>query len=616
MTDPLISIKSDIAQALQGLFGVEVDTADIQLSETKKEFEGHYTWVVFPFASILKSSPQDIAQRVGKSLTLKESSVVRSFNVIKGFLNLELKNQFWKSALNEIQATDHYGSQPSNGQKVMVEFASPNTNKPLHLGHIRNILLGWSASQLLEYCGYQVIKTQIINDRGIAICKSMLAWKKFGHGEDPAGSGIKGDHLVGKYYRKFENALSEEYAAWQESTDARKEYTERLTKEQSEKAFFKEYKNTYFNVHSTLGGEAKTLLLKWEARDVEVIQLWRTMNQWVYDGFEKTYASLGVTFDHLYYESETYLLGKDIIQNGLDEGHFYRLDDDSVWVNLEEVGLDKKILLRSDGTSVYMTQDMGTAHKRYKDHQAKNMIYVVADEQDYHFQVLFEIMKKLGEPYAEGLYHLSYGMVDLPSGRMKSREGTVVDADDLIEEVIDAVRISSKERGELEDMSDEEREALYTTIALAAIKFFILRVNPKRRMTFNPEESVDIQGQTGPYIQNAYVRIRSILRRYNGAYSADDSNYTALHPSETDILQSLLNFPAEVNKAALSYDPSIIATFAYELAKKFHKFYHDVRILNAESEDAQNFRIKLISNVADVLKISLKLLGIEMPERM
>ena len=616
MLDPLSSVKEGIYKAIEDIFSEKIYHDQIILQETKKEFEGDYTLVVFPFTKQLKKKPEEIAEAIGSWLVENPDYPIVGHNVIKGFLNLQLSPSFWTFVLTQLLHTKQIGDFPFNGEKVLVEYSSPNTNKPLHLGHIRNILLGWSTSKILTAAGYHVVKTQVINDRGIAICKSMLAWQEYGDNTTPASTGVKGDHFVGQYYIEFESRFREEYQVWQSTAAAQIICANRTDKTQDDEAFFKGYKNTYFNEHSVLGRKAKDMLLKWEANDDDVKKLWATMNGWVYEGFGKTYADLGVNFDALYYESDTYLLGKDLIAEGLESNKFYAQADGSVWIDLEDVGLDKKILLRSDGTSVYMTQDLGTAQKRYEDIGASKMIYVVADEQDYHFQVLFEIMKKLEAPYANGMYHLSYGMVDLPSGRMKSREGTVVDADDLIAEVINEVEKSSKERGELEELSAVQKSDIYRKIGLAALKYFILKVNPKKRMIFNPEESVDMQGQTGPYIQNAYVRITSVLRRLEGEVAGDFISYQQFDPTELDLIKSLMTYEEEVLTAARQYDPSTIANFAYELAKKYHKFYHDVRILKAESESAKAFRLRLSEVVARVLAHAMDLLGIEMPERM
>ena len=616
MVDLLSNLKNEICKGLNSLYDTEVNPSELVLSETKKEFDGHYTLVVFPFTKAARQRPEDIGNQLGEWLVKNCPEVVSDFNVIKGFLNIVIQSSFWISVLQTIISRKNLGIDSDSNGTVLVEFSSPNTNKPLHLGHIRNILLGWSTAKILDVVGYDVIRTKIINDRGIAICKSMLAWQLYGDGETPDSTNMKGDHFVGRYYVEFDKRLSEEYNKWQNSHEGQLLFDQQKKTGQSQEEFFKTYKNEYFNENSLLGQQAKEMLLAWENEDQEVRDLWAMMNGWVYDGFDITYDSLGVSFDSREYESKTYLLGKDIIAKGLNNGSFYKKEDGSVWVDLESSGLDQKILLRSDGTSVYITQDLGTARMRYDQSGAEKMIYVVGDEQDYHFQVLFETLKKLGEPYADGLFHLSYGMVDLPTGRMKSREGTVVDADVLIAEVINEVKSSAIERGELEDLTEGERETIYRQIALGALKFFILKVNPQKRMVFNPKESVDIQGQTGPYIQNAFVRIKSIQRKREDQGELNFSNYTQPDASEIDLIQVLMNYPNEVGKAAKEYDPSVLANYAYDLARKFHKFYHDVRILGAENEDARAFRIVLSSQVAKTLYHCMDLLGIEMPQRM
>ena len=615
MIDHLEGIKTNIQEAIQQCFDHAIAVDEVILQHTKKEFEGDYTLVVFPFTRVFRDKPEAIATKLGDYLKAN-SDIIADYNVVKGFLNLSLDHGYWIDRLHNLQANDNLGQLAAKEGKVLVEFSSPNTNKPLHLGHIRNILLGWSTSKILQAAGYQTNNIQIINDRGIAICKSMLAWTLFGEGETPESSGTKGDHFVGKYYVEFEQQFKAEYKTWQDSDEGQTLLEDKQAEEQDAEAFFKKYKNSYFNEYSALGAQAKDMLLKWEAEDADIRQLWAQMNGWVYNGFDQTYDALGVSFDKLYYESNTYLMGKDLVAQGLKSGDFFKKDDSSVWVDLTEQGLDEKILLRSDGTSVYMTQDLGTAQNRYDDTGATKMIYVVADEQDYHFKVLFEIMKKLKAPFAEGLYHLSYGMVDLPSGRMKSREGTVVDADDLIAEVIGAVKTAAQERGELVDLSEEERGEIYRKIGLSALKFFILKVNPKKRMIFNPEESVDMQGQTGPYIQNAYVRIQSIKRRIADEATADSTKYQVLDPSEIEIIKMLIDYEQQIEQAAKEYDPSGIAVYSYELAKRFHKFYHDVRVIKAESDEAKSFRLVLSDMVSRVLAHSMDLLGIEMPERM
>lgn len=608
----LAGIKQSIGQAISDLYDIE--TEEITLSETKKDFDGEYTFVVFPYVKQIRQAPPAIADAIGKHIS-ENNPEIKAYNVVQGFLNLELSSSFWKDVNQGIYQSKNYGHDAPNGEKVMVEFSSPNTNKPLHLGHIRNILLGWSTSQILSAKGYDVIKTQIVNDRGIAICKSMLAWKKFGEGKTPESEGIKGDHFIGRFYVLFEQKFQEEYKAWQETDAGDAAYAEEAKTDEERAVFFKRWKNTYFNNYSVLGNEAKDMLLRWEAKDEHTRQLWAMMNSWVYDGFEETYKALGVSFDSLYYESETYLLGKDIIQEELEKEIFYRKEDGSIWIDLTDVGMDHKLVLRSDGTSVYMTQDIGTCDVRYQDTAAKRMVYVVADEQDYHFQVLFEIAKRRNAPYADGLDHLSYGMVDLPSGRMKSREGTVVDADDLVQEVIDEAAGNARDRGEVAALSSEDQADVFRNIGLGALKYFLLKVTPKRRMVFDPKESVDMQGQTGPYIQNAYVRIQSILRK-NEDNIAEHGDYTDLNPYEIALIQLLSAYPSMLDIAAANYDPSEVANYCYDLAKSFHKFYHEVRILGAASEAAKNFRLQLSQNVAMVLKDGMHLLGIEMPARM
>jgi arginyl-tRNA synthetase len=630
-------IQQGVVQGAAQLYNLEIKGEDFPLSTTRKEFEGDYTLVVFPFTKHIKKSPEAIGQELGAFL-VEQVQYIKDFNVIKGFLNLVIDDQYWLEFLQDIYQNPQYGTQPANGRKVMVEYCSPNTNKPLHLGHIRNILLGWSVSKIYEAAGYDVVRVQIINDRGIAICKSMLAWKKFGSdaayylpnlhlpayqawkkysgGANPKSTNIKSDHFVGYYYVLFEKKFQEEYKVWQQSEEAQALFNEKKKGEQSPEEFFKAYKDQYFNLHSTLGKEARELLLAWEAHDPDTKVLWKKMNDWVYAGFDSTFDKLGVTFDKLYYESNTYLLGRETVDQGLNSGVFFRLEDGSVWIDLEDAKLDKKLVLRKDGTSVYITQDIGTAQMRYQDFGAEKMIYVVADEQNYHFQVLFEIMKRLGEPYAAGLFHLSYGMVDLPSGKMKSREGTVVDADDLIAEVVQEAGENSKERGSLADMTPEAQQEVIRKIGLAALKFFIVKVHPKKRMIFDPKESVDLQGQTGPYVQNAFVRCSSMLNKAGNPDLSAASEYTTLETAEKDIIAQLYQFPEVIKQAAETYDPSMVAMYSYELAKAFHRFWHDYRILQAESEAAKAFRIQLSIAVRNALRTGLDLLGIETPERM
>lgn len=607
-------IQAGLIKAISTLYNAEISD-NITINTTRKEFTGDFTIVTFPYTKIARKNPDEIGEELGKFL-VENIKEIAAFNVIKGFLNLEIDDQFWKSFLEELSNTNDFGTQPATGEKVLVEFASPNTNKPLHLGHIRNILLGWSCSKIQEAAGNEVVKVQIINDRGIAICKSMLAWQKFGNNETPESTGIKGDFFVGKFYVLFQQKLTEEYAAWQGTEEAQKVFEENKKPQEDAPGFFKRYDKQYFNDYSVLGKETKALLLKWEANDPDARELWQMMNAWVYSGFDQTYENLGVSFDKLYYESDTYLLGKDLIEEGLKSDTFYKKEDGSVWIDLESAKLDHKLVLRGDGTSVYMTQDIGTVNLRYKDFGTQKMIYVVGDEQNYHFKVLFEIMKRLDAPYADGLFHLSYGMIDLPTGKMKSREGTVVDADDLIAEVIEEARKGSTERGDLDDISTEERNDIFRKIGLAALKYFILKVNPQKRMVFNPQESVDLQGDTGPYIQNAYVRIKSVLRKAQQEDLAASINYKNLEPSERELISICYRFPEIIQQAADQLDPSFLAAFSFDLAKGYHKFYHDCKIISAESPEAKAFRLKLSDSVGKVLHKSMELLGIEMPERM
>jgi arginyl-tRNA synthetase len=613
--DIISVIQEGVIKAVKDLYGADINSKMITMNLTRSEFEGDYTVVVFPFTKMARKKPEAIAEELGNHI-VENVTEIAAFNVIKGFLNLSISEAFWSQFLESAVENEQYGTHPSNGKKVMVEFSSPNTNKPLHLGHIRNILLGWSCSKILEAAGYEVIKTQIVNNRGIAICKSMLSWKKFANGATPESEGVKGDRMVGDYYVLFTRKYEEEYSNWQETEEAEKVYNEKKKEGQDKAAFFKAYKNDYFNEYSQLGKEAKEMLLKWENNDPETLELWKLMNSWVLGGFDETYNKLGVDFDKLYFESDTYLLGKEIIEEGIEKGVLNR-DDKRVYIDLETKGLGRKTVIKSDGTSTYTSQDLGTAQLRWNDYGTEKMVYVVGDEQISHFQGVFEILKKLGEPYADGLYHLAYGMVDLPTGRMKTREGTVVDADDLIAEVIEESRQNAKERGELSELTKEEQEDIIRNIGLAALKFFIIKVHPKKRMTFDPKESVDLQGQTGPYVQNAYVRIQSVLRKASDNIEWEKSkSYSNYETLEKDLLNQIYQYPELVKSAAEDYDPSSIANFCYNLAKTFHKFYHDHSILKAESEEAKVFRLKLAKMVARVLEAGMDLLGIEMPERM
>lgn len=615
-------LKQALTAAIAAVFQESIDPNIIQIAPTRKEFVGDMTIVCFPFTRFAKGmKPPDIGAKLGAHL-VENCPEVCDFNVVQGFLNLSIADSYWHELVEMIVATPSYGELPATGKRIVIEFSSPNTNKPLHLGHIRNILLGWSTYNLLKAAGNDVLTCKVVNDRGIHICKSMLAWQRFGNGETPATTGMKGDHLVGKYYVEFERAFQKEYAAWQLTNEATEIWTQspKSKADASETArysFFKDfYKNHYFNELSNLGIACKKMLQNWEANDPEVRILWATMNGWVYTGFDSTYSKLGVHFDFRDYESTTYLLGKEMIEKGMENAVFYQRPDSSVWIDLTDAKLDEKIVLRSDGTSVYMTQDLGTANTRYEKYKMDGMIYVVADEQDYHFKVLFEILKRLGEPYADGLHHLSYGMVNLPSGRMKSREGTVVDADDLIAEVIALAKAESSERGELSELTSTEQDDIFRKIGMAALKYHILKVTPKKSMVFDPSESVDMQGTTGPYIQNAYVRIASIFRKNTQEATASSADYAAILPLEKDVLSLLEQYPTVISIAARDYNPCDICTYSYTLAKAYHKFYHEVQILGAKQAAEKAFRIKLSEAVAQVLKHSLAILGIEMPDRM
>jgi arginyl-tRNA synthetase len=607
-------LTQGVRAGLAALYDLNADDQEVTLQTTRKEFAGEYTVVTFPLTRLARKKPEQIGEELGSYL--KENvAEVADYNVIKGFLNLVIADDYWTAFLLNQAADSDFGKGEPKDERVVVEFSSPNTNKPLHLGHVRNILLGWATSQLLTAVGYDVKKVQIINDRGIAICKSMLAWQRFGEGATPEETGTKPDHFVGSYYVLFEQRFREEYENWQQSDEARAIYNEK-SKGKPEEAFWKDFKNTYFNDYSELGAAAKAMLLRWEDGDPTTVALWKKMNGWVYEGFEETYRRLGVSFDKLYYESETYLLGKDMVEAGLEKGAFYRKEDGSVFVDLTDAKLDHKAILRSDGTSLYITQDLGTARLRYDDFGAKRMVYTVGDEQNYHFQVLFEILKRLEEPYADGLFHLSYGMVDLPTGKMKSREGTVVDADDLMDEVIQEAYQSSLEREATSELTEQERRDIIRSIGMAALKFQIIKVGPQKRMTFDPKESVDLQGQTGPYVQNAYVRTRAVWRKAGDRDVSPAKDYTTLEPTERELISQLYAYPALLQDAAETYDPSVIAMYCYELAKNLHKFWHDVSILNAETEAAVAFRLSLCRSVGNVLKSGMGILGIEMPERM
>ena len=594
---PEIFIQTKAAEAIKNLYGADVELGSLQVQVTRKEFEGDYTLVVFPLLKISHSSPENTGNAIGGWLQ-ENVSEIAGYNCVKGFLNISFSPLYWNELFTDILSDKDFGQLPSTGQNIMVEFSSPNTNKPLHLGHIRNNLLGDSVSRLLKACGNNVMKVTLVNDRGVHICKSMLAWLKVGNGITPENSGKKGDHLVGDCYVAFNDIYKKEVDELVAGG---------MSKDQAEK-------------EAQSLKEAHEMLVKWEEGDKEVRDLWKTMNGWVMDGFDKTYRELGISFDKTYFESETYLLGKELVQKGLDMGVFVKDPDGSVWCDLTADGLDRKLLLRSDGTSVYMTQDLGTAERRFSEYKLDSHVYVVGNEQNYHFQVLKLILGKLGFKWADDIFHLSYGMVELPEGKMKSREGTVVDADDLLEQMYEEARKTSEESGKLADMSEDEKTSLYKMIGLGALKYFIIKVDPKKTMLFNPKESIDFNGNTGPFIQYTHARIKSILRK------ADDQGIShkaadvlaSIEPSakETRLIKLLSTFPAKVAEAGAAYSPAVIANYAYDLAKEFNQYYHDTRILQEEDQDVRRFRLVLIQTVAEVLVKAMDILGIQLPERM
>jgi arginyl-tRNA synthetase len=590
-----ISLIQHIQNAISSLYGVDLPEEQLQLQKTRKEFEGDVTLVVFPLLRVSKVSPEQTGQQIGEAL-VAAVDYVESFNVVKGFLNLSFAASYWVEKLGEMQATENYGfqSKGAHSRNVMVEYSSPNTNKPLHLGHIRNNLLGFSVAEILKANGHTVQKVQVINDRGIHICKSMLAWQKFGKGETPQSSGLKGDKLVGKYYVEFDKRYKVQIA---ELIEAGK------TKEEAE-------------AQASIIVEAREMLLKWEADDVEVRQLWETMNGWVYEGFDETYKRLGVDFDKLYYESNTYLIGKELVESGVEDGVFEKREDGSIWCDLTADGMDQKLLLRSDGTAVYMTQDLGTAKLRYTDWPTLNqLIYTVGNEQDYHFKVLFLLLGKLGFEWAQNCYHLSYGMVDLPSGKMKSREGTVVDADDLMDEMVSTAKAQSEERGKLEGMASEEADALFEMLGMGALKYFMLKVDPKKRMLFNPAESIDMQGNTGPFIQYTHARIKSVLRKSEVEVVTVPS-LTAINENERSLIRLLNQYPETIKLAGDEYSPAVIANYTYELAKEYNTFYHECPILIEEDENVKALRLAISGLTSQVISSAMRLLGVSVPDRM
>lgn len=600
-------IASSVIASVKELYGQEVPMSMVQLQKTKSNFEGNLTLVVFPFLKISKQKPEDTAKAIGE-LLVRDCPAVASFNVVKGFLNLNIAKEAWVDLLNDIHADEKFGEKPvtEDSPLVMIEYSSPNTNKPLHLGHVRNNLLGWSLAQIMEANGNKVVKTNIVNDRGIHICKSMLAWQKWGNGETPESSGKKGDHLIGDYYVAFDKHYRAELAALK-------------SKYMTDEGLDEETAENKAKEESALMKEARAMLVKWEQGDKEVRTLWKKMNSWVYAGFDETYKALGVGFDKIYYESDTYLEGKAKVEDGLNRGLFFRKDDNSVWADLTKEGLDQKLLLRSDGTSVYMTQDIGTAEMRFKDFPIDKMIYVVGNEQNYHFQVLSILLDRLGFKWGKELVHFSYGMVELPNGKMKSREGTVVDADELIAEMIANARKTSDELGKYDDMSEQEKQDIARIVGLGALKYFILKVDARKNMLFNPEESIDFNGNTGPFIQYTYARIRSIMRKADAEgikLPQQLSTNAPLNDKEIALIQKLNDYKAVVEQAGTDYSPSGIANYCYELTKDFNQFYHDYSILNANSEEEKTARLVLAANVAKTIKNAMQLLGIEVPERM
>lgn len=600
-------IARSVIASVKELYGQDVPMSMVQLQKTKSNFEGNLTLVVFPFLKMSRQKPEDTARAIGE-LLVRDCAAVAGFNVVKGFLNLNVAKEAWVELLNDIHADEKFGEKPVTDQSplVMIEYSSPNTNKPLHLGHVRNNLLGWSLAQIMEANGNKVVKTNIVNDRGIHICKSMLAWLKWGNGETPESSGKKGDHLIGDYYVAFDKHYKAEVA-------------ELKNKFMTDEGLDEETAGNKAKEEAPLMKEARQMLVKWEQGDEEVRALWKKMNNWVYAGFDETYKTLGVSFDKIYYESNTYLEGKTKVEEGLKKGLFFRKDDNSVWADLTKEGLDQKLLLRSDGTSVYMTQDIGTAEMRFKDFPIDKMIYVVGNEQNYHFQVLSILLDRLGFKWGKELVHFSYGMVELPNGKMKSREGTVVDADELIATMIEDARKTSDELGKFKDMSEEEKREIARVVGLGALKYFILKVDARKNMLFNPEESIDFNGNTGPFIQYTYARIRSIMRKAAAegmALPAQLPSDAPLNDKEIALIQKMNDFGAVIEQAATDYSPSGIANYCYELTKDFNQFYHDYSILNADTQEEKLTRLVLANNVAKIIKNGMLLLGIEVPERM
>ena len=586
-------IIHSLEKAVNAVYGVEPQKEMLQVQATRKEFEGDLTAVMFPLLKLSRKSPEQTGQAIGERMLANESRI-ESFQVIKGFLNLKMSSEYWKDQLREIERSREYGFASDSGKTIVIEFSSPNTNKPLHLGHVRNNLLGWSVSRLMEANGHRVIRVNLVNDRGIHICKSMLAWQKYGNGQTPASTGMKGDHLVGDYYVRFD-----------------KEY-----KEQVRQLMRGGMEQEIAEREAPLMKEAQEMLVKWEQGDSEILSLWKTMNGWVYDGFESTYKRMGVSFHKTYYESETYLLGKELVAAGLKKGVFYRKDDGSVWCDLTPDGLDQKLLLRSDGTSVYMTQDLGTAARRYDEYRFDSQIYVVGNEQNYHFQVLKLILKKLGFPWAENIIHLSYGMVELPEGKMKSREGTVVDADDLMDNMVITARETSLELGKLEDMTPGEQTILFETLGMGALKYFILKVDPRKTMLFDPRESIDFNGNTGPFIQYTYARICSILRKAIELGYQPEMCDKPMIEKELRLVKLMTQYPQVIKDSGVAYSPAQVANFCFELAKEFNQYYHETSVLKEEDQCVRAQRLVLLKQVAKLLELSMNILGIILPEKM
>ncbi|MBR2947434.1 MAG: arginine--tRNA ligase [Bacteroidales bacterium] len=587
-------ISDKVKDAMEALYGASAANLPLQIQATRKEFEGDVTAVMFPYSKVSKKSPEMTGEQVGQYL-LDNTPEIESFNVVKGFLNIKLSQDFWKGVFKEIVEDQRFGYLPSTGKTIMVEFSSPNTNKPLHLGHIRNNLLGWSVSRLLEDNGNKVLKVNLVNDRGIHICKSMMAWKMCGEGVTPQSSGKKGDHLVGDFYVKFNDLYKEE---------VNRLVAQGISKEEAEKS-------------APIMKETQKMLVQWEQGDPEVVELWKMMNGWVYEGFDRTYKNLGISFDKTYYESQTYLSGKSLVEEGLAKGVFERREDGSVWCDLTADGLDSKLLLRSDGTSVYMTQDLGTAKQRFEESNLDEHVYVVGNEQNYHFQVLKLVLKKLGFDWSDNIYHLSYGMVELPEGKMKSREGTVVDADDLIERMYNTAKETSLELGKLSGMTLEEQDELFRILSLGALKYFIIKVDPKKTMLFDPKESIDFNGNTGPFIQYTHARIKSILRKAaESGYELGIDDKAQLNPKEIEIVKLMNQYPQRLAEAGKIYSPAVIANYAYELSKEFNQYYHDVSILKEENSSLRSMRLVLVSKIAELLTKAMNILGIVLPERM